>query len=269
MKYVTIFFDLEGFWEAPYKGSFDEELNTINILDILDKYKAKGVFNTCGIIGEFYPDLIKKLDKEGHEIASHGYMHENFNQLTKEELHKILEKTEKALNPLTKNKIIGLRSPWLQSSDIVYEVAGERGYKWISNQHTPFPELFSNPGSKNVGVYRLAKLSLKLQHMFTNLSPYRKDKILEIPISSSLENDLLGLMNYWQQSPKKWMDYAYDSLLKQFSRSGKYFNLNFHPWIIGSANRPLLLDKILGYISSQDIKFILARDIAQSFASDK
>ncbi len=269
MRYVTLFFDLEGFWEAPYKGSFDEEQNVINILDILDKYNVKGVFNTCGIIGEFFPDLIKRLDKEGHEIASHGYMHENFNQITKEELHKVLEKTENILNGLTKNKLIGLRSPWLQSNEFVYQTAKGRGYKWISNKYMPFPELFSNPGAKTEGVYKLAKLSLKFQHMFTKIQPYDADGIIEIPLTSSLENDLLGLMNYWQKSPKEWMDYAYDSLVKQFNRSGKFFNLNFHPWIIGSSNRPKVFDDILGYIAKQDVKFILARDVVELVSKSK
>ena len=261
MKLVTLFFDLEGFWEAPYKGSFDEEQNVNNILSILDKHNIKGVFNTCGVIGEFWPDMVRKLAKHGHEVASHGYKHENFVQLNKEELNKVLEKTEKILEKLTGQKIIGLRSPWLLSNANVYEVARTRGYKWVSNKYIAFPELFSNPNSKPVGIYRLARFGLKVQHAFYKKEPYMNNEILEIPLTSSLENDLLGLMNYWQDSPDKWLDYAYNSLVSQFERSGKYFNLNMHPWIIGSDNRPKMLDRILGFITKQNVKFVLAREL--------
>ncbi|MEK6808552.1 MAG: polysaccharide deacetylase family protein [Nanoarchaeota archaeon] len=265
MKHITLFFDLEGFWEAPYKGSFDEEQNVRNIINVLNKYNAKAVFNTCGVIGEFWPEIIKQIAKDGHEIASHGHKHENFLQLKKEELNKILEKTEKIIYALTNQRIIGLRCPWLLHNEMVYEVAKERGYKWVSNKYFPFPELFSNPGSKTYGVYKLAKLSLKFQHLFFKKEPYNVDGLLEIPLTSSLENDLLGLMNCWQESPKDWLDYAYDSLIKQFNRSGRFFNLNMHPWIIGSANRPELLDRILKYITKEDVKFVLAKSLVKMY----
>jgi len=261
MKFITLFFDTEGFWEAPYRGNFNEEDNVNRILKILDTYKAVGVFNTCGILGEMYPRMIRRIAKEGHEIASHGYRHENFIQLNKSELSNILEKTERIFEKITSQKVIGFRSPWALNNKIVYDVASQRGYKWASNKYVPFPEIFSNPSNRGNGTYRFAKMFLRFQHLFFKKEPYMTNGLLEIPLASSLEGDLLGIMNYWQESPQEWLDYAYNSLVNQFNSSGKYFNLNMHPWLIGSANRLKLLDAILNYISKHDVKFVLARDI--------
>ncbi len=263
MKKVTIFFDTEGFWEAPYRGAFDEEKNVALILEILDKYSAKAVFNTCGIIGEMYPNMIKLLAKEGHEISSHGYRHENFLQLTEQEMHQALEKTEKITEKLTKQKIIGLRAPWLSYNEKLYTVIKERGYKWASNYSLPFPEVFSNPAAiKGHAFYRkLAKLTLSFRHSFYKPEPFIRNGILEIPLTTPLESDILGIMNYWQNSPKEWLDYAYNALVSRYSKCPNYCNLNFHPWLIAGANRPELLDKILSYITKHDAEFVLARDL--------
>ena len=52
------------------------EKNTNEILRILKENKAKATFFTLGSVAEQFPNLIKKIDKENHEIASHGYGHE-------------------------------------------------------------------------------------------------------------------------------------------------------------------------------------------------
>src|SRR3989338_7149335 len=109
MKKVTIFFDLEGWWEAQYRGKFDLNKNVNKILKILDKHKAKAVFNTCGVVVEFFPGLVKKIYENGHEIASHGYRHENFIQLPSKTLNNILKKTEDLKKEVTSSKPVGVR----------------------------------------------------------------------------------------------------------------------------------------------------------------
>jgi len=88
------------------------------------------------------------------------------------------------------------------------------------------------------------------------------NNLMEIPLLSLMDGDLLGLIDPAQKSPENWINYAYKSLQQQYNESGKYFNLNFHPWLIGSENRLILLDKILNYIKNKrNNKFILAKEI--------
>ena len=49
--------------------------NTHQILDVLQKHGQKGTFFALGMVAEAYPDLVKHIAHEGHELAVHGYQH--------------------------------------------------------------------------------------------------------------------------------------------------------------------------------------------------
>jgi nucleoside-diphosphate-sugar epimerase/peptidoglycan/xylan/chitin deacetylase (PgdA/CDA1 family) len=55
---------------------------TPQILDILRDHDAKATFFVVGGAAEQYPDLVKRMQKEGHEVGSHSYSHPYFNQLS-------------------------------------------------------------------------------------------------------------------------------------------------------------------------------------------
>lgn len=50
---------------------------TPKILDILKEYNIKATFFLLGCNAENNPDLVKRIHKEGHTIANHGYSHNN------------------------------------------------------------------------------------------------------------------------------------------------------------------------------------------------
>lgn len=57
--------------------TFDDgpSINTNYILDILNKYNIKATFFVLGTQVENMPDVTKRIYKEGHYIANHGYSH--------------------------------------------------------------------------------------------------------------------------------------------------------------------------------------------------
>ena len=61
-------------------------------MDLLKKYNLLATFFVTANFANKYPDLLKKLDMDGHEIASHGYDHsfhnQNINQIMKAKLEK-------------------------------------------------------------------------------------------------------------------------------------------------------------------------------------
>ncbi|MBR9705527.1 polysaccharide deacetylase family protein [Candidatus Pacearchaeota archaeon] len=262
MKKVTVFFDLEGWWESPVRPRFDVVKTVSSIVKVLDKYNVKAVFNTCGKIVEDYPDLVLKLSKEGHEIASHGYLHEVFNQLSHDDLDNVLEKTENIIKKIIGEKPIGIRSPGLIFNDTVYDVFRSRGYKWVSNRNMQFCELFNRPDKSSV-LHSIATIGSKFQNLFYPKKPYKVNGLLEIPLQSSLETDLLGIVSLEQKSSEEWLTSAFNGLKKQYLRSHDYFNLNFHPWLIGTQNRLRLLNDILGYIHLKEAKFVLAGELLE------
>jgi peptidoglycan/xylan/chitin deacetylase (PgdA/CDA1 family) len=265
-KKITIFIDTEGYWEGPYRRYFDNEKVLLSIKKVLDKYEAKAVFNVLGKVAEKHPDAISKLHNSGHEIASHGYSHENFVQLNKVKLNAVLEKTDKIIYSITGKKSSGIRAPWLLANKESYELFRKRGYLWSSNKRRLHVEQIYNPTSSYRGFFErfAAKTFIRVKSWAYSNKPFKLQGVTEIPLYSSMDGELLGLIDPEQESPKLWMDYTYKSWISQFNSSGEYFNLNLHDWLIGTSNRIKLLDSILNDISKKkNIKFFLARDIVK------
>ena len=68
------------------------EKNTDNLLALFDQANIKITFFVLAWVAERYPALVKRIQAQGHEIASHGYSHQLIYSQTpecfKEETHK-------------------------------------------------------------------------------------------------------------------------------------------------------------------------------------
>lgn len=77
---------------------------TPQILEILAKYNAKATFFVVGNKVELYPDILKRIKKEGHEIANHTDKHIYGGNLTSARLTTELEKTDEIIQRITGDK---------------------------------------------------------------------------------------------------------------------------------------------------------------------
>src|SRR4030067_3402275 len=66
--------------------------NTRRILRLLEKNQTCATFFILGWVAEKCPSLVKEIDAEGHEIASHGYGHELIYKLTPEAFYNDLRR---------------------------------------------------------------------------------------------------------------------------------------------------------------------------------
>ncbi len=81
------------------------------ILEICSINNVRGTFFVLGEIAEKFPDLIKKIDSEKHEIGIHGYHHDQIFRLTPEKLKLTLLKARKLTEDITGHKVSGFRAP--------------------------------------------------------------------------------------------------------------------------------------------------------------
>jgi peptidoglycan/xylan/chitin deacetylase (PgdA/CDA1 family) len=261
MKLVTIFFDFEApfLWKGVTK--FDLEETTQRIVEILSQFKAKAVFNTCGIIAKNYPKIIRLLHDEGHEIASHGYAHENFLKTSPTKLNEILAKTDSLFQNITGKNPVGIRAPWLAANDQVYRVFETRKYEWTSNRHTPFwtPKSRIILGNTSKMEWLLGQNTYQFKWSFQRKKPYRRGSLIEIPLLSPMDiSCIFPFPQVETESPEISLKEAYNVLANHYKRSKKYFNLTFHEHVIGTANRPQLLQNILSFMSKQpDTRYVL------------
>lgn len=84
---------------------------THQILKILKKEKIKATFFILGEVAEWYPELVKKIAHEGHEIACHGMHHRDLTLFSMEDFAKELAKSRQILRKLSGQKVLGFRSP--------------------------------------------------------------------------------------------------------------------------------------------------------------
>src|SRR5688572_22815636 len=49
--------------------------NTDRLLEIFDDARIHATFFVLGWVAQRFPDLVRRIDQAGHELASHGYHH--------------------------------------------------------------------------------------------------------------------------------------------------------------------------------------------------
>ncbi|MFZ5864926.1 MAG: polysaccharide deacetylase family protein [Thermodesulfobacteriota bacterium] len=85
--------------------------STRSLLDLFKKRGVKATFFVLGYVAETFPDLIRRIDAEGHEVAAHGYTHTPLRDLTREKFEEELDKTVGLLTRIVRKRIHGFRAP--------------------------------------------------------------------------------------------------------------------------------------------------------------
>jgi polysaccharide deacetylase family protein (PEP-CTERM system associated) len=112
------------------------EANTQRLLDMFEQHNVTATFFILGWVAERFPELIKKMAAAGHEIASHGYMHQRATAQTAEQFKQDVESTRKLLQDLTGAAVVGYRAPSFsidRSNEWAYDVLAEAGYQYSSS----------------------------------------------------------------------------------------------------------------------------------------
>lgn len=106
--------NIESCWNV-YERRLQNNMSII--FELLQKHNLKATFFCLGWIGRNYPDIIKKIHLNGHEIANHSDMHQMAFQLNPEEFEKDLNNSNDILQDLTGQKIITYRAPAFSISE--------------------------------------------------------------------------------------------------------------------------------------------------------
>lgn len=136
-------FSFDASWGATY---------TPTILEILREHNIKTTFFLTGFWVEKYPEMVKKIAAEGHEIGNHTYSHPHLNSLTEEQIIIELEKVGKMIQELTNKKPELFRPPFGEYSNKVITAAEKCGYITIqwSIDSLDWQELGKEPMVKRV-----------------------------------------------------------------------------------------------------------------------
>ncbi len=85
--------------------------NTKQILRILRWHSVRATFFVLTKVADRYPDLIRMVQDDGHEIASHGHGHELLTNITPDRFEDDVQRSIDILTMLTGTRPIGYRAP--------------------------------------------------------------------------------------------------------------------------------------------------------------
>ncbi|WP_077152597.1 polysaccharide deacetylase family protein [Bacteroides bouchesdurhonensis] len=246
---ILLSFDIEEF-DVPKEHQVDISLEeqirvssegTSRILDCLKRNQVKATFFCTANFALHAPEIIRRIQMEGHEIASHGFYHWTFNI-------EDLKKSKEQLEEMTGLKVFGYRQARMMpvSEKAIYEA----GYTYNSSLNPTFI-----PG-------RYMRLS-------TPRTYFMKENVLQIPTSVT---PLLRFPLFWL-SCHNLPAGLYRYLCKYTHNHDGYFVTYFHPWEFYPLNEhpewklPFIirnhagkgmekrLDDFIRYFKKQDIAF--------------
>ncbi len=112
------------------------ERNVDVILGLLDEADAKATFFTLGWIAERYPQVVRRIVDNGHELASHGYGHQRASDLTPEAFREDITRAKRILEDLGGVAVRGYRAPSFSINHANWWAVGEledAGYEYSSS----------------------------------------------------------------------------------------------------------------------------------------
>ena len=102
--------------------------HSARLLDILEEERVPATFFLLGKRHiDTYPELVRRMADEGHEVASHTWTHRILTELEPDEIREELERTNDAVERLTGRRPTLMRPPQGRTNDTVHDISRELG----------------------------------------------------------------------------------------------------------------------------------------------
>jgi len=222
-------------------GSYGPKIGVRKIRDLLDEFAVRATFFVPGWIAERYPQMVAELDRDGHEVAHHGYLHEWLDGKSKLEEEEILKRGIDAIAQVLGKSPVGYRAPAWRLTVNSYDLLLDHGFKYGSNMMDADGPYIVRSGDKR--------------------------QLVELPVSWSLDDSSLYLYDLQLPNPKLtsneevlsiWCG-EFDGLYKD----GSGCVLTVHPQLTGRSYRLQALRRFIEHARSRPrVRFMRCEDVA-------
>jgi polysaccharide deacetylase family protein (PEP-CTERM system associated) len=198
------------------------------ILDLLDKHNIKGTFFILGILAKYKQHLLKKIHKNGHEIALHGQYHEALPTISLAKIKADIEESYQIVTDIIGEPVYGYRAPFFSMNKerlVVLEILEDLGLIYDSSI---FPSTLSHFGSAT------------LPNQPTILQLKNGKSIIELPLQTQ---KLFGKQfciiggTYLRVAPSFFVNKS----IRSYYKSNKSAMIYTHPYEFD--NKPLLIQE--------------------------
>lgn len=156
------------------------------LLDLYDKYGVKATFFYTGHIAKLYPDVVRMAHGRGHEVGSHGLIHEvskAFDVLSPEEQLSHLKQSKQILEDIIGEEVVSFRAPAARVDKKFPLIMQEAGFKVDSSVSSQRLDMMFSFGA----LKKLHWLTAPRKAYFTrtdNIFRRGDSEVLEAPISA-------------------------------------------------------------------------------------
>jgi polysaccharide deacetylase family protein (PEP-CTERM system associated) len=195
------------------------ERNIERILVMLEAHRTKATFFTLGWIAERYPQLVRQLVAEGHELASHGYGHERASDLSEAAFFADIDRAKQLLQDVGGVAVQGYRAPSFSIGTgnlWAFDSLARAGYRYSSSIYPIRHDHYGMPDAP-----RFAHRA--------------REGLLEIPVTTlrwggrNFPSSGGGYFRLLPYAVSRWM-------LRQVNqRDGQPAIFYFHPWEIDAG----------------------------------
>ena len=267
---LTFDFDAMSLWIGTFqsdnpsmisRGEFGAAVGLPRILDLLKDRAIRATFCVPGHTARAYPDLVARIDDEGHEIVHHGWVHENPADFDREGEKRNLELTFQALEDAAGVRPVGYRSPAWDFSANTVDLLLDYDFLYDS----------SCMGNDFYPYY------LRKGDEWSTTEPYvfgEACDLVEIPVTWGLDDfpasEYVAGQNAGLMPPSAveeiWSgDFAY----AHANCPGGVYDLTMHPQVIGRGHRMLMLERLVDHFEAHGgVVFESLGDYARQWKSE-
>jgi polysaccharide deacetylase family protein (PEP-CTERM system associated) len=131
--------------------------NTHRILELLDEFQVRGTFFVLGWVARHYPNLVRDIQKAGHEIGCHSFWHRLIYEMSPDEFRSDLVEAKDTIEQITGETVTAFRAPSFSithSSLWALAILYEEGIRFDSSIYPVMHDRYGIPGAERV-LHRL------------------------------------------------------------------------------------------------------------------
>ncbi len=241
------------------RGEFGVTEGAPRLLESLERHGVTATWFVPGITARQYPKSVAGVATAGHEIANHGYFHEDFAALSPDDARSAIRRGNETLAEITGQRPVGARLPGGDLDGVNLEILADEGFlydssliggyrpSWAHGGHT-----FDDEGMLQRGA-PLRLVELPWSYLASDKAHF------EINHSGPLFPTALANP---RQLEEVWRD-EIDDLIGRDPEG--FMMLIVHPQVIGRGSRLAMLERIIEYAQSRSCRFATARTLAEEF----
>ena len=242
------------------RGEFGPRVGIPRLLDLCGRLGITATFFTPGHTADTFPETAAAIAAAGHELAAHGYVHEDFEPLSLDEARDVIRRVADAIERVAGRRPGGMRfPPWAVAGEH-FELLLDEGYTYSSSVMDDVRPHWA----RGRGVVRFDGPN----------EPGPELPLVEVPITFITSDFAYFEFNGYGRptlpaglrNPRDVEQIWLDEFSYNADRDpGACTILMLHPETIGWGGRIAMLERVLVAMQERGARFVTAEQLADDF----